>query len=381
MTTNSLNTTVSDSILSLRSPDALIAAVPYLLGFVPSESLVIVWLSKNQLRLTLRVDLPPAGYTGQHRELSQVIAGAAANAGADEVIILIFTDEPRAAQLPFSTLITTLLVDFFGLGIRVRDALLIAAGTEAAGPGISAKWWSYLGAESDIESSGCALDEQIALYVKSRFTLEGVAALADRGDLERSFDPDTDRSQRVGLLVKGFAKALAKNHGDAEGEDQMTAITAWRDKSIEKVVTLVVAAEGREPSDSDIARLVFCLSDIRVRDTLLWHLVQLPDHRAALDVLAVALRAAPAGMIAPVATCTSICAWLTGDGARALIALERAQLADPEYSLAALVAQGLVAGLPPVFWISAMAGVTEEQCRTGESPAGLATRSAVNCHD
>lgn len=37
----------------------------------------------------------------------------------------------------------------------------------------------------------------------------------------------------------------------------MTAITAWRDKSIEKVVTLVVAAEGREPSDSDIARLVF----------------------------------------------------------------------------------------------------------------------------
>ena len=54
-----------------------------------------------------------------------------------------------------------------------------------------------------------------------------------------------------------------------------------------------------------------------------------------------------------------------GDGARALIAMDRAIEADDQYSLAQLVAQGLAAGLPPAFWTAAMAEVTEEQCRSG----------------
>lgn len=382
MTTNSLNRTAPDSILSLRSPDAVIAAVPYLLGFQPSESLVILWLSRNQVLLTLRVDLPPAVYTGQHREISEVIAGAAKNAAADEVIICVFTDNARDGRLPFTSLITTLMVDFYRLGVRVRDALMIAGDVGADACETSAQWWSYLGDESDIESPGTALDEQVLLYVKSRFTLEGVVALPDRTDLQRAFDPDTNRSSRIELLVKDFVKALAKNLGEAKADDPSTAkaITTWRGESIDEIVTLVVAADGRELSDSEIARIVFCIVDIRVRDTLLWHLVQLSDRRAALDALAAALRAAPEGMIAPIATCTSICAWLTGDGARALVALERAQLADPDYSLAQLVSQGLGAGLPPAFWSAAMADVTEEQCRTGTSPVGFVTSSAeIHC--
>ena len=44
--------------LTLRSPDALVAAVPYLLGFWPTDSAVVVWLRGGRIMLTQRLDLP-----------------------------------------------------------------------------------------------------------------------------------------------------------------------------------------------------------------------------------------------------------------------------------------------------------------------------------
>ena len=83
------------------------------------------------------------------------------------------------------------------------------------------------------------------------------------------------------------------------------------------------------------------LSDIRVRDTFLWDMAQPgTDPRAVADRLADLVRCAPAGLVAPAATALAIAHWSSGDGARANVALDRADADDPDYSLAHLVGHG-----------------------------------------
>jgi hypothetical protein len=48
-------------------------------------------------------------------------------------------------------------------------------------------------------------------------------------------------------------------------------------------------------------------------------------------------------------------AWLTGDGAQALIAVERALTADQEYSMARLILQMLEGGVSPSHWLALQA--------------------------
>ena len=45
----------------LRGPDAVIAAIPYLLGFHPQDSIVIVWMRERRICLTQRMDLASDG--------------------------------------------------------------------------------------------------------------------------------------------------------------------------------------------------------------------------------------------------------------------------------------------------------------------------------
>jgi Domain of unknown function (DUF4192) len=59
------------------------------------------------------------------------------------------------------------------------------------------------------------------------------------------------------------------------------------------------------------------------------------------------LRRLPADLAAAPAALLAFTAWQGGDGAMASIAIERALAADPEYSMALLIADALHAGLPP----------------------------------
>src|SRR5689334_15659614 len=44
---------------TLRTPNDVVAAVPYLFGFHPADSLVVLAVRERSLVLQLRVDLPP----------------------------------------------------------------------------------------------------------------------------------------------------------------------------------------------------------------------------------------------------------------------------------------------------------------------------------
>lgn len=334
-----MTTTTSDlDRLTLRSPDALLAALPYLLGFHPHESAVLAWLSGGRLVLTQRLDLPtdPAVLPAW-RAAVWSHAGAAA---ADELVLVIVSiDEVDPAVL------SSVLVEADARGMHVRDAVHLSG----------ARWRSLLCSDPDCcPAEGREVDPRISDEVGAEFALLGRAPAADRDGIVASMAPDPARVNAVSRV-----RPRARTGRTLE---------RWRDAVL---LDLLACADGDAAptlTATQAARLLDGLADIRVRDTLLWEArAWQPDEVArATDALQELLRCAPPGRCAPVATCVALLCWLAGDGARALVALDRAASDDPGYSLAALLAASLRSGLPPTAWREAMAGLTREECRHGD---------------
>ena len=123
-----------------------------------------------------------------------------------------------------------------------------------------------------------------------------------------------------------------------------------------------VRAWGAEPrSTVTLARLVviagWLCASVRTRDLLLRALTvdgDLTLLAAARSVLGEAIRCSSEKDAAPAASVLAVCAWVSGDGAAARVALDRAFASDASYSLAALVSAALDAGAPPWTWTEMM---------------------------
>jgi hypothetical protein len=101
------------------------------------------------------------------------------------------------------------------------------------------------------------------------------------------------------------------------------------------------------------------------------------DTHAVSDRLADLVRCAPPGQVAPAATVLAIAQWNSGDGARANVALDRAQADDPDYSLAHLVGTALRSGLPPSTWAASLADLDRDTCRHGTKQAAPAAPASA----
>jgi hypothetical protein len=340
----------SDLGLLLRSPDSLIAALPYLLGFKPRESVVLVWLGQARILLTQRMDLPLAD-ADPTPWLDAVWAHSAAP-NADELIVVMVTCRSDAED--FADLVVEEAVE---RGVHVRDAIRLD----------DSRWWSYLCADDACcGPAGRAIDEGVRSAVAAEFALMGSAPVADREDLVAAMSADPEGTSAVDGLVTAILGAVRRGQG----------LESWRDQSIDVALAAIERAARRDrpfdmPGVEETAAVIAGLTDVRVRDTVLWEVSRADrgERAAALDVLQAALRCAPPGSVAPIASCCSLVAWLNGDGARAVVAVERALRDDPAYSLAGLLAQSLAAGLPPQAWMDATVGLTRHDCRHGEAGA------------
>jgi hypothetical protein len=328
--------------LILRSPDAVLAAIPYLLGFHPVQSAVALWLRDRRIVLTQRLDLPLGAE--QHEQWLAALWNHSASDSADEVILVLATPDPADPRLLAMVLERA---ELSGLG--VRDVLRVDAG----------RWWSLLCSdEGCCPSMGRDVDAGTAASVAAEFTVVGCAPLADREHLERSLGPDVVKQALVAAALTAAARMPT-------GRDR----EPWRDERISVALRTLGAAGEAPPRAETVADLLRGLADVRVRDTVLWEVSRWEPDRlpTVLDRLGILLRGAPPGHVAPVATLTAIVAWLLGDGARAQIAVVRARQDDHEYSLAQLVGASLGAGLPPAAWRESMAGLSRDVCRHGST--------------
>lgn len=301
--------------MSLQGPDELIAAVPYLLGFHPRESVVLVWVTDGTVTLTQRFDLADMPRTAEEA-IPVLQAGSYVQATA--VIVLLYTDEvPNAQSLTWLTGLGASDVEVIDLIHTVGD-----------------RWWS-LGCEQECcPPHGREIDPVLHERIAADFVLAGVVAYADRSDLVHEVDVDP-------ILMEATIAALGDVSSQPPAALLKTCLRQWRRVQRQQQI-------GARACAVHIA----ALRDVQTRDRLGWQLAHL-DRTSLLAVcwlLRIVLRSAPPGDIAPIATISGIAHWLAGDGARAMACLERALADDPTYVLGQLIAQTLRAGLPPAQW-------------------------------
>lgn len=324
--------------LSLTSPSALVAAIPYLLGFHPARSAVVLWLEGGRILLTQRLDLPPADGGADDPWLRAVWGHAAADRA--EELVLVCVDEQLRPPL------VERLVECAGVaGVQVRDVLLVVEG----------RWRSLLCDDpSCCPDGGRPVPAAEVDRIAAEFAVLGRAPLPSREDLVRGMAADPPDA----AVVAALAVVDAVPDGGLE---------AWRDDRIADALALLERSGPGRPAPDALASVIAGLADVRVRDTVLWEVAGRPveDCETGVAALLVAVRAAPEGRVAPVATCCAALCWLAGDGARALTALDRAQADDPGYSLADLLRTSIGAGLPPSAWREALGALSRQECRHG----------------
>ncbi len=324
--------TVAPPVLKLREPAEIVAAVPYLLGFQPVESVVVLSLrgARRRVGLILRGDLPSGDVAA---DALAAMAEHIARDGAAEAVVVIYADD-ETGMWP---LLRPALED---RGVRVREALRVSAG----------RWWSYLcGSERCCPTEGTPVVPATETGGPSRVAAQlvhaGMAALPSREALAETIRPDSGVrllameqavERRVSELAGQLANRGALTRQRAAWRSQLTAVL--RDRLEGAYVPL---------GDDVAASLLLAVLDLPTRDQAAeW--VEGVRGEAAISLWTELTRRAPPGYDVAPATLLANTAWRTGHGALARIAVERALAVDPSYRLARLIERALDAGINPV---------------------------------
>jgi hypothetical protein len=314
----------------ISGPGELLQAVPYLLGFHPHRSLVLIGLTEGRLVVTARLDLADAETGAVPHALAAFVRG-----GASCAVAVVYDDEwlPHPAGDPAAQRLLDLLEDSCDdLGCELLDLLLVARG----------RWWAL-----SCESLDCCPPDGRALPTEpSAFTAAatyaGIVALPDRGALEASMQPlpEDERERLDAAIVAAEQLALQETiAGHAEGYQRAANQALFE-----------AARESDEPGwlpppDDEAARFGAALSTTEIRDTV-WMAVDDGDldGRPLWRELA---RRLPRPYDATPAFLYGWAAWRAGDGALARIAAERALESNPRYSAAELLVAALSYGVDP----------------------------------
>lgn len=329
-------------VLRLSSSDDVLAAVPYLLGFHPQRSLVVLGLGEpmSQVGVTMRMDLDGT----RPGELARRVVQALQEDGDTQAFVLLY-DPPASSTdaavdqgglRPGEDVVAAVRAGLRRAGIRLRDALRVADG----------RWWSYLCDDPEC----CPRDGSPVRgpdtpggpsLVAATAVGAGLTVLPDRAALAASLEPPAPWTHEA------TAQALDRV-GDRLAARCLADPSALADELLQDIEGLVDRFDARRPtlSADDVARVALGLHVLDVRDTVItWSTRQ---NAPALQALLVdVVRRTPAPEHVPAATVLAWCAYLLGQGGLASVALELVQRSEPEYSLAGLVDSMLQHGIHP----------------------------------
>ena len=320
----------------------LLAGLPVLFGFRPTDSLVVICLEEPRGRVgfRLRVDLPPPE---QCEQLALHLVDVLRRNVAGVVLVVACSDEPVVADPAVRALVGRLR----SAGIQVRDAVR-CDGT---------RYWSYVCADpACCPPEGRDYDEGGGRLV-AEAVWAGMEVLPDRAALAArvgAIDPaGVERMERATAVA-------AQEMADALGDRDLA--TMQSDRSLLETgmacVTEIVErrlarsdgdAAGEDLSEADAARLAVWCSLPIVRDTV-WARIGTDDAPAHLRLWSEAARMVVPPYELPVLALAGFSAWLSGDGALAWCAVERADEVDPDDRLVGLLSSLLIEAVPPSAW-------------------------------
>ncbi|MEU7135857.1 DUF4192 family protein [Streptomyces sp. NPDC046261] len=373
--------------ITLRSPAELADALPYLMGFHPTDSVVMLALHGERGRFggRLRLGIPDNAeeWTDVSDQLAEtLVAGCGKRGSRPDGIVLFLCQDPakeesaRQVMERLRPLAQSLRLACGGLDVPVYEALCISGG----------RFWSYC-----CPDERCCPPDGTPLAMPGTSVMAAAAAYAGiqvRGtlrDMESRYAPITGRR------AEEQESAL-----DAAAADLIPRILRGTDCEMVRHETLDLArlvmerfhaappascrpeADARDDAllaSDEAAAIVLGLQDRTTRDRAAeW--MEGPQAPAALRVWRALARRCVGPYIEHAAaplTLAGWVAWSTGDHPEARVALSRALSADPEYLFAQLLHRACNDGMDPELLRRCLRGERAERAgdhRTAGTQAG-----------
>ncbi|MBN9620480.1 MAG: DUF4192 domain-containing protein, partial [Actinobacteria bacterium] len=308
----------------LTGTGELLQAVPYLLGFHPRQSLVLLGVDDRRLVVTARLDLAdvPASVTSA---VEVMVRG-----GSTAFFAAVYAPPPATAYRPVATAVME-AVDEYACGLL--DIVLCDDDW----------WWTIGGCGSPLccPPEGRPVPDEPSAFAAAA-TFDGVVVLSDRAELAAQLapDPGRDPDQLDPLLAEaehaGVQAALAGRLDRHERSAKRALFAAAR---------AVQAGGAPVPDDPTVARFGVALSVPELRDSV-W--LAIDDGRLdGRDLWRGLGRRLPAPYSAAPLFLFGWASWRAGNATLAGIAATSAVEADPDYGAARLLLAAIAHGMAP----------------------------------
>jgi hypothetical protein len=331
----------------LSGPTDLIAIVPYLLGFHPTDSVVVLAVRGKRPVFTIRLDLLPTGApAGELRDLVEPVPQLLRQNRASGALIVAYGPADRATPA-----VAAVRAALRPTGLDVIEALRVSDG----------RYWSYLCANRDCCPAAGTPFDMSSSAAAAAATVAGMVALPDRAALVRQVGPADEPTRRAMREATRRADvrmwSLVEEAGgpgvyDDEPDDEerwaaaADAVLAAGRRAVAR--GLATHADGGRLSDDEAAWLCLLISLIPVRDHAWQQIIDNPGDVELHKGLWLDITSRAEDELVPAPGCLlAFCAWTEGHGALASAALERVLDLDPDYSMADLLLRGLSTGLHP----------------------------------
>ena len=307
---------------ALTSPHDLLAAVPFMVGYHPKDSLVAMALRDDKVVMAMRVDFPEPDLI---LATSETIAMHLIREQASEAIVV--------GYLPAKTIESDSLATV--REVIGRHKIVVKECIAVRGD----RFRSNL-----CQDPGCCPPEgsPIPLLTDSRVSAEQVAAgnplpYLDLDEMKRSI-----AAQPVDKELNKLIKKIADIDYDS---DEVTLLQREGVNAINGLAQEfnVAGFSGNKPL---IALVLARLLDLQVRDYAMGMATEETSEKL-WDMWRWLLRIAPRGYVAPVAVIFATISYERGDGALAQRAIDRAFEDSPKYQMAKLLRRTFAAGWPP----------------------------------
>lgn len=316
----------STEVIRATQPQDVLAAIPVLLGFHPTASLVGLALTESSSRvaLTVRLDIGPPGAT------ARAMVRALSSARPESVLLVGYPEEVgTSAQAEVHEALRAIRAEGETRGWSVLDLLVVAGG----------RWWSLLCQEECSDGDCCSAERQPLRTEESPILAEAVyggavvhASREQRGELLRLVVDEQEA-----LAASRAVQTAGSPEPDESPEVAWGSVGSW-----------LSSAQRGEPelSITQAARVALALRRGDIRDRCYMQIAD-GDAEAWVDVwtrvlqrVAGSLRSGPAAMVA-------MASYLAGDGALANMAVATAREHDPSHPGARLVADLMSHLVPP----------------------------------
>ncbi|WP_163510040.1 DUF4192 domain-containing protein [Fodinicola acaciae] len=321
------------TLIRLRGPAEVAAALPYMLGFHPAESLVGIGIGANKrVTLTARLDLGPPPY----REQAAAMATYLRHASSVEAILVVVSDLPKSVVKRAGT---AARVAARKAGMAVVDVMHVSDG----------RWWSLRCRNPRCcPPGGEVIDQSLVGQFAAELAALGRVVYPDRAAVTASIAYDQTAASEVRAALDA---ALAEQDRLAATAGSGAVVDAG-----ERIVGAAVIGRRDRPRDltvDEIGRLGAALQLIAVRDRALRWTVS-PLAEVAENVWYQLTRRLPSPYAAPAATLLAVQSYNAGDCTLAGDCAARALTDDPRYTMAKLVAEAVMRAIPPGDFRAAM---------------------------